>query len=148
MSNNKPQSKLSAANQQCGKSSLFDQRINRIKTESLKPPISEQGAKENSSKKWWIHVWQGLVTDKRAKHQKAMRQAVWLYLYLLIAANWRTGVVHRRLSTIISDTGFHQRSVSRWLKLLREKGYIETSSTGRALHISVTKWKPITRKKD
>lgn len=103
---------------------------------------------QKPSKNWWIHVWQGLAADKQAKHQKAMRQAVWLYLYLLAAANWKTGIVHRRLSTIISDTGFHQRSVSRWLKLLREKGYIETSPIGRALHVSITKWKPITRKKD
>jgi DNA-binding MarR family transcriptional regulator len=147
MSNNQNSSKLSDAKGAFSKSSLSDRRTNQIKTVSLKPPVLEK-LKENLQKNWWVHVWQGLVKDEQAKHQKAMRQAVWLYLYLLVAANWKTGAVHRRLSTIISETGFQSRSVSRWLKLLREKGYIETQSTGRALQISITKWKPITRKKN
>jgi hypothetical protein len=31
--------------------------------------------------------------------------------------------------------------------MLRDKSYIETKSTGRALQISITKWKPIVRKR-
>jgi len=125
----------------------FDAKRNQnLQQKPFKPEIAEKEFNEKLSKNWWIHVWQGLVMDKRAKHRKAMRQAIWLYLYLLVTANWRTGVLYRRLSTIESDTGFHERSISRWLKLLREKGYVETQSTGRALQISITKWKPISRK--
>ena len=96
---------------------------------------------------WWIHLWSGLVIDKEAKHQRAMRQAVWLYLYLLMVSNWQTGTLFRRISTIVAETGFNRRSIGRWLRVLREKGYIETHSTGRALQISITKWKPIVPKK-
>lgn len=102
--------------------------------------------KEKVSKNWWIHLWQGLVVDKEAKHHKAIRQAVWLYLYFLVVANWKTGVSYRRISTIAVETGLNHRSIQRWLKLLREKGYIKTHSTGRALQISITKWKPISPK--
>lgn len=102
---------------------------------------------KNLSRTWWIHLWSGLVLDKEAKHQKQMKQAVWLYLYLLLVANWKTGILYRRVSTIIRETGFNRRSIQRWLKLLREKQYIKTQSTGRSLHISITKWKPILRRK-
>jgi Helix-turn-helix domain len=102
---------------------------------------------ETAQKSWWIHVWCGLVVDKTSKHQKAIRQAIWLYLYLLLASNWKTGILYRRISTITSETGFNRRSVHRWISILREKGYIETRSTGRALQISISKWKPITRRK-
>lgn len=100
-----------------------------------------------SPKQWWIHIWQGLVIDETSKHQKAMRQAIWLYLYLLMVANWKTGILYRKISTIIKETGFNQRTVQRWLKILREKGYIETCSTGRSLQISITKWRPINKRK-
>lgn len=166
MKYNNNSSKMPTIKQEFGKLYPFHQKRNQIKPmqsqlfnfdgkrnqnlrlKPSKPEIAEKEVKEKLAKNWWIHVWQGLVMDKRAKHQKAMRQAVWLYLYLLIAANWKSGVLYRRLSTIISETGFHERSISRWLNLLREKGYIETHSTGRALQISITKWKPIFRKKE
>ena len=119
-----------------------------LQLKSSQTQIAEKQFRKKLPKNWWIHVWQGLVMDKTAKHQKAMRQAVWLYLYFLIAANWKTGVLYRRLLTIVAETGFHERSISRWLKLLREKGYIETHSTGRTLQILISKWKPIFRKKE
>lgn len=98
-------------------------------------------------KNWWTPVWNGLVMDEGGKHYKTIRQAIWLYLFLLSAANRRTGILYRKLSTIAEETGFHRRSIERWLRTLRDKGYIETHSTGRALQISVSKWKPITAKK-
>ncbi|MEJ7860908.1 MAG: helix-turn-helix domain-containing protein [Pyrinomonadaceae bacterium] len=75
-----------------------------------------------------------------------MKQAIWLYLYLLTVANRKNGQLFRRLKTIAAETSFHPRSIERWLKCLREKGYIETYSTGRFLQISITKWKPISKK--
>ncbi len=95
---------------------------------------------------WWVHFWSGLVRDPTSKHHRALRQAVWLYLYLLIAANRKTGTSMRRISTIAAETGFNRRSIHRWLKTLRKKGYIHTRSNGRALQISITKWRPISRK--
>lgn len=168
-------SKLPPVKRELGKLNLFHHKRNKLKLhtshseskQSRQPnfvigrnadfqakPFSSKtgnhksdGREEKIPRNWWIHLWQGLVVDKTAKHHKAMRQAVWLYLYFLVTANWKTGVLYRRISTITSETGFNRRSIERWLKLLREKGYIKTYSTGRALQISITKWKPISPRK-
>ena len=75
-----------------------------------------------------------------------MRQAVWLYLYFLVVANWRHGTLFRKLSTIAAETGFNPRTVQRWLRALRRAGYIVTRSNGRSLLISITKWRPISKR--
>lgn len=72
-----------------------------------------------------------------------MRQAVWLYLYLLMVSNWKTGILYRKIFTIIKETVLNKRTIQHCLRVLREKGYIETRSTGRSLQISITKWRPI-----
>jgi DNA-binding transcriptional ArsR family regulator len=119
----------------------FDSHFPHLKSDQLKQ--SDTGSQKN----WWTPIWSGLVLDRGAKHRKAIKQAIWLYLYLLTVANRGNGQLFRKLKTIAIETGFHPRSVERWLKRLREKGYIETHSTGRFLQISITKWKPIARKK-
>lgn len=95
---------------------------------------------------WWVHLWSGLVREPTGKHHKALKQAIWLYLYLLVAANWKHGTSFRRVPTIAAETGFNIRSIHRWLKILRKKGYITTTSNGRYLNFAVTKWRPISRK--
>ena len=95
---------------------------------------------------WWGFLRSGLVRDPTAKHKKAMRQAVWLYLYFLVVANWRNGTLFRKMSTIATETGFHPRTVQRWLRTLRRAGYIVTRSNGRSLLISLTKWRPISKR--
>lgn len=116
--------------------------------EILKKDTGSVGTTKNElsasfKKNWWIHLWSGLVIDESAKHQKAMRQAIWLYLFLLLVANRRNGMLFRRISTIEKETGFNRRSIGRWLKVLRENDYIKTYSTGRFLQIAIQKWKPI-----
>lgn len=118
----------------------FDSQISSIKGNQAKQPNT------TPQKNWWIHLWSGLVLDRTGKHKQAIRQAIWLYLYLLLVANRESGRLYRRLSTIAAETGFNPRSIQRWLQTLREKGYIETHSTGRYLEISITKWKPISKR--
>lgn len=72
-----------------------------------------------------------------------MGSAVWLYLFLLISANRNDGTVLRRQETIAAQTGFNERTVERWLQILRENGYITSTSNGRSLRIRITKWRPI-----
>lgn len=93
---------------------------------------------------WWIHLWAGLVRDPTAKHYNSMGSSIWLYLFLLISANRTNGVVLRKLETICEQTGYPDRTVSRWLQDLRDKGYITSTSNGRSLRIVITKWRPIT----
>jgi hypothetical protein len=99
-----------------------------------------------TTRKWWVHLWAGLVRDPTGKHFRAMKQAVWLYLYLLAGANWRTGLLFRRIATIAADMGLNPRTIERWLRTLRKRGYIRTISNGRTLNISITKWRPVSRK--
>jgi len=94
---------------------------------------------------WWGFIWRGLVVSRSAKHYNAMGRAVWLFVYLIIHANRRSGTVYRRVRTIAQDIGISERTVQIWLKILRDKGYITTERTGRSLLIHIDKWRPISR---
>ncbi len=106
---------------------------------------NDSNGKTNPIRKesWWTPLWSGLLIESSAKHYKAMGRAVWLYLYLLTYANRRSGNLFRRTATIAGDLGLSLRTVSRWLSVLKQNGYIEIRQTGRSLAISITKWKPI-----
>jgi biotin operon repressor len=112
----------------------------------LKPtvhqPWNSPAVPARSFQSWWIHLWSGLARDSTAKHQKAMGNAIWLYLYLLVSANRSDGIVLRRLETIAEQTGYNERTVARWMQDLREKGYITSTTNGRSLRIQITKWRP------
>lgn len=96
-----------------------------------------------SDKQWWAPVWKGLVMDEDGTHYRRMRNAVWLFLYLLLNANRRSGFLVRKIRTIGSDMGVSRDTVLRWLKVLRTAGYIVTQNTGRCLRIQIQKWKPL-----
>lgn len=93
--------------------------------------------------KWWTPLWSGLLVEPTAKHYKAMGSSIWLFLYFLTYANRTTGKLFRRRSTIANDLGLSLRTVNRWLRVLKQKGYIETKQSERSIVISITKWKPI-----
>jgi hypothetical protein len=94
-------------------------------------------------KQWWAPVWKGLVMDAEAKHYRTMKNAVWLYLYLLLNANRKTGILMRKIETVSNNMGVTRDTAFRWIKVLRSGGYIETVNTGRSLTIQVTRWKPL-----
>ena len=95
----------------------------------------------NTHKQWWAPVWTGLVIDTEAKHYRRMKNAVWLFLYLVLNANRKSGSLVRKVKTISSDMAIKRDTVLRWLTTLREKGYITTQNTSRCLHIQINKWK-------
>lgn len=96
-------------------------------------------------KTWWGPVWRGLVVDSTAKHYRQMRNACWLFLYLIIHADRRTGQLYRKYSTIAADMGLSVRTVRRWLARLQQQGYISTIPTERAQTISIQKWRALVR---
>ena len=96
-------------------------------------------------KQWWAPVWTGLVVDEGAKHYRKMKNSVWLFLYLVLHANRRTGVLMRKVRTISKDMGITRDTTLRWLTVLRTEGYIVTLNTGRYLTIQVKNWKPLTK---
>jgi Helix-turn-helix domain len=94
---------------------------------------------------WWGYVWRGLVVSKNAKHYKLIGRALWLYLYLIIHADRKTGTLYRLTKTISADMGISKRTIQAWLAVLRNSGYIKTWRTGRSLQITITKWRLIRR---
>lgn len=96
---------------------------------------------------WWGPIWRGLFVDPTGKHYHAMGKALWLYGYLIVHADRKTGVLYRRIATISNDMQVSGRTVQAWLSLLRRHGYIRTKTTGRTLEISIEKWKPIHSKR-
>ena len=90
---------------------------------------------------WWAPIWRGLVVEGTAKHYRAMRSSIWLYFYLIVHADRRTGTLFRRIDTIARDMGVNRATVRRWMSKLASRGYITRSRTGRALNISIERWK-------
>jgi DNA-binding PadR family transcriptional regulator len=72
-----------------------------------------------------------------------MGRALWLYGYLIVHADRRTGTLYRRIDTVSHDMKVSRRTIQAWLALLRRHGYIRTETTGRALAIRIEKWRPI-----
>lgn len=101
----------------------------------------------DNPKRWWAPVWTGLVMDRDGKHYRCMKSALWLFLYLLLGADRRTGQLKRKVLTISTDMGMSRDTVLRWISTLRRGGYIETRNTGRCLHIQITHWKPLASKR-
>jgi hypothetical protein len=119
------------------------QRITPSKFQRPIPFNSAIGFRLASKNSWWAPVWRGLVVNKGGKHYRAMRSAVWLYLYLIVHADRKTGRLFRRTSTIASDMGVRPETIRYWMAMLRQHGYITSKTTGRALDMSVERWKRI-----
>lgn len=100
-------------------------------------------ANRTAHKQWWGPLWRGLAVEETAKHYRAMGMALWLYIYLIVHANRKTGVLFRLLPTIAAEMGVPIRTVQYWLGKLRKGGYVTTASNGRGLTIMVEKWKPL-----
>jgi len=77
------------------------------------------------------------------KHYKAMGSALWLFSYLLLHADRKTGRLIRKLETISKEMGINQRTIRYWFGRLRKQGYITTKHTGRSSEIFIQKWKPL-----
>jgi hypothetical protein len=102
-------------------------------------------ANEHKQKQWWAPVWKGLVMDQEAKHYRSMKNAVWLYLYLLLNADRRSGILMRKIKTLSRDMGVPRDTAIRWLNVLRRASYVKTLNTGHSLTIQVTRWKALAR---
>lgn len=97
----------------------------------------------NQPKNWWAPVWRGLVVDATARHYRNIDGAIWLFIYLIVHADRKTGYLIRRQQTIAEDMGVSPDTVRKWLGRLRQAGYVKTVHTGRALKIYVQRWKPL-----
>src|SRR5712692_7871261 len=96
-----------------------------------------------TQKNWWAPLWRGLVVDAEAKHYRRMKNALWLYLYLILHADRRTGTLKRKCGTISSDMGLSEKTLRKWIPILRTHGYIETGTNGRCTEFVINKWKTL-----
>jgi len=92
---------------------------------------------------WWGAVWKGLVSDKRGKHYRKIRSALWLFIYLIVHADRKKGELMRKCKTISLDMGIKKRTIRNWLRILKKHRYIAIKNTGRYLLIRIKKWRPI-----
>jgi hypothetical protein len=94
-------------------------------------------------KSWWTPVWRGLVVDERGKHLRHMKNALGLYLYLLMHADRRSGRLVRKYRTIARDMGFPVRTIRDRMARLYFYQYVQITKTGRAMIIDISKWRTI-----
>jgi hypothetical protein len=98
---------------------------------------------DDTHKNWWAPIRNGLVTDPRGKHIKAMGPALPLYLYLHIFADREKGRLFRKYQTISEHMGVPVSTLKKWMKRLKSGGYVELTSLGDGLSIQITKFRPI-----
>lgn len=95
---------------------------------------------KQTTKSWWAAIWIGLLQEQ---HLQKMKSSIWLFLYLVLHANRRTGkVMQRRYQTIVKDMGVPLGTIRRWLSTLRKHNYVTVERSGQSLVIYIQKWKP------
>lgn len=124
-------------------SSNTSQQKKSVSIKENNPPDDAAVSPVAAKSDWWARLYRGLVMDSTARHYQQMGQAVWLFLYFLLNANWKTGELYRRLSTISEESGFNYYAVRRWLRVLQRNGYINAYYNGRFWSIRVNKWRPL-----
>lgn len=92
------------------------------------------------NKTWWAPVHRGLVVHKNAKHYLRMGNAIWLFLYLLLHADRKTGTLNRKIETITKDTGIPYWTLYHWLQVLRKHNYIKVKKCQYHLHLKIQKY--------
>ena len=83
-----------------------------------------------------------------ARHYERMGQAVWLYGWLVLRQTRQEGAMGLVLGgrpvsyrEIEEETGFHPRTLERWMRVLRREGYIATQATPGGVVVRITKAK-------
>jgi DNA-binding transcriptional ArsR family regulator len=87
-----------------------------------------------------------------AKHYERMSSAVWLYGWLVLrqtrqdgTTGWVLGGKPISYREIEEETGFEPRTLERWMRILREGGYIETRTAPGGVIVQITKAKKFSR---
>jgi hypothetical protein len=83
-----------------------------------------------------------------ARHQQRMGAAVWLYGWLVLRQTHQSGSIGWVLGgspisyhEIEEETGFNSRTLERWMRTLRQHGYIETDAAAGGVIVRITKAK-------
>ena len=81
-------------------------------------------------------------------HYERMGAAIWLYGWLVLrqthqagGVGWVLGGAPISYREIEEETGFNRRTLERWLRLLRQQGYIQTEAAQGGFSVRITKAK-------
>src|SRR5580658_1996325 len=92
----------------------------------------------------------GVLFD--AKHYERMGSALWLYGWLILrqtrqegTTGWVLGGKPIGYREIEEETGFEPRTLERWMRILREGGYVETRTAPGGVIVQITKAKKFSR---
>ena len=83
-----------------------------------------------------------------AQHYERMGAALWLYGWLVLrqthqqgSVGWVLGGAPVSYREIEEETGFNCRTLERWMRTLRQQGYIETEAAPAGIIIRISKAK-------
>ena len=89
-------------------------------------------------RKTWIKNKRGLLDPK---HQTAIGEAIWLYLYLIDMADWFTGVVSNYTDgQAADDLGIPQPTIRKQRYRLQNAKYIDSAKSRHKQYVMIGKW--------
>ena len=97
----------------------------------------------NSQQNLFAPVLRGLVVDENARHFRRMKNAIWLFLYLIVNVNKRTGKLDSKIAIISAETGIKEEILRNWLGHLKKHNYVSTQRQKDSLIITISKWRTV-----
>lgn len=92
-----------------------------------------------SKKPTWIKVHSNILEPK---HQKAIGERIWLFLYLIDNADWKTGIVPEyKDADAATELGRSKRTVERWRQDLANLQYITSKQVQRSQEVTIHNWR-------
>jgi len=88
-------------------------------------------------------VLQEIVANTQGKHYRRLKNALWIYLYLIIFANPKNGKLTTGISIIAKATGFQEETIRSWLGVLKKWQYISIEKQGKNFIFKVNRWKKL-----
>ena len=86
---------------------------------------------------WWRPIWRSQLFDSGADHREKLGSAIWLYLFLLIHVDYRTGIITRSLGQLATELCAPKKTTRDWLTRLRKMSYVSAKREGTLFHIRV-----------
>ncbi len=82
-----------------------------------------------------------LILNPGAGHYKKLGSSLWLFLYLLLKSDCKTGIVVRNYATISQEMGVKKKTIIKWMNKLKHGQYIQTHRESHAQVIHIKDWK-------
>ena len=88
-------------------------------------------------------LFKELIADPDGNHYRHLRNAIWLYLYLIAFANPKSGKLVSSLSEIATAMGQSIETISSWLGHLKKWHYVSVVKHGNSMNFRVNRWRDL-----